>query len=138
MGRNSEIALAFFAAMNAVTKEAPNKRAVLSFFTPETVFDNIPMDRIVGAEGIWKLLDLGAEAVDWVVHSIAETEDGVVLTERTDRFLIDGTWIEYPVMGSMDFSEDKIVVWRDYFDMKQCVDQTHERARPTKRVSARK
>jgi limonene-1,2-epoxide hydrolase len=83
VGRNSEIALAFFAAMNAVTKEAPNKRAVLSFFTPETVFDNIPMDRIVGAEGIWKLLDLGAEAVDWVVHSIAETEDGVVLTEGT-------------------------------------------------------
>lgn len=135
MGGNSEIALSFFSAMNSVTKEAPNKDAVISFFTPETVFDNIPMDRIVGAEGIWKLLDLGAEAVDWIVHSIAETEDGIVLTERTDRFLIDGTWIEYPVMGSMEFSDGKIVAWRDYFDMKQCVEQTHERARPARRVN---
>lgn len=121
--------------MNCVTKDNPNKATVMSFFTPATVFDNIPMDRIVGAEGIWELLDLGATAVDWIVHSIAETDDGVVLTERTDRFLIGGKWQEYPVMGSMKFSDGKIVAWRDYFDLKQCTEQTHERPRPARRAT---
>ena len=76
MSSNTDIALGFFAAMNSVTKEYPNKESVLSFFTDETIFDNIPMDRIVGAEGIWGLLDLGAETVEWVVHNIAETAEG--------------------------------------------------------------
>ena len=60
-----------------------------------------------------------ATQVDWIVHHLAETRDGVVLTERTDRFLIRGKWIEVPVMGAFSLREGRIAEWRDYFDMKQ-------------------
>ena len=50
---------------------------------------------------------------------IAESADGVGLTERTDRFLIAGKWIELPVMGAFELRDGKICAWRDYFDMAQ-------------------
>jgi limonene-1,2-epoxide hydrolase len=64
-----------------------------------------------------------ATQVDWIVHQLAETREGVVLTERTDRFLIRGKWLELPVMGAFELREGRITAWRDYFDMKQFRDQ---------------
>lgn len=57
------------------------------------------------------------------MHHLAETPDGVVLTERTDRFLVRGKWIELPVMGAFRVRDGRIAEWRDYFDMKQFQDQ---------------
>ena len=53
------------------------------------------------------------------MHRIAEDKDGVVLTERTDRFLVGETWIEIPVMGTFELRDGKLSAWRDYFDLAQ-------------------
>jgi limonene-1,2-epoxide hydrolase len=43
-----------------------------------------------------------------------------VLTERVDRFLLNGRKVELPVMGAFEVGPDgKIRAWRDYFDMAQ-------------------
>jgi len=60
-----------------------------------------------------------ASEIEWVLHRIAETAAGEVLTERTDRFKIAGRWVELPVMGSFELRGGKIDAWRDYFDMAQ-------------------
>jgi hypothetical protein len=47
----------------------------------------------------------------------------VVLTERTDRFLLAGKPIVIRVMGVFEIRDDKIAVWRDYFDLAQFAGQ---------------
>jgi limonene-1,2-epoxide hydrolase len=47
-----------------------------------------------------------------------------VLTERVDRFVINGKPIEIAVMGTFEVGADgKITAWRDYFDMQQFMQQ---------------
>lgn len=127
---NQQTALDFFAAVSR-----NDKAEILAFFDPVAFYHNIPMDPVVGHDAIWTMLAMVLERsteIEWVVHHIAETRTGVVLSERTDRFLIDGKWIEYPVMGAMEFRDDKIVAWRDYFDLAQCIEQTHRHPRPSR------
>ncbi|MDP1670610.1 MAG: limonene-1,2-epoxide hydrolase family protein, partial [Alphaproteobacteria bacterium] len=50
---------------------------------------------------------------------IAEASGGVVMTERTDKFLMNGQWLELPVMGVFEIKDGKIAKWRDYFDLGQ-------------------
>ena len=60
----------------------------------------------------------GAAQIEWIVHHATEASDGAVLTERTDRFLMGGRWLEIPVMGVFVFdAEGLICEWRDYFDV---------------------
>ncbi len=128
MTSNQGAALAFFEAIRR-----NDKAEILAFFDANTFYHNIPMDPVVGHDAIWTMLAIVLERsteVEWVVHHIAESGAGVVLTERTDRFLIDGTWIEYPLMGAMEFRNGKIIAWRDYFDLAQCTEQTHSHPRP--------
>lgn len=39
--------------------------------------------------------------------------------ERLDRFLIDGKWSQFPVMGIFELQDGRITHWRDYFDSAQ-------------------
>src|SRR5262245_574463 len=39
----------------------------------------------------------------------------VVLTERVDRFIMNGEKLEAPGMGIFEVAGDKITAWRDYF-----------------------
>jgi limonene-1,2-epoxide hydrolase len=64
-----------------------------------------------------------ATRVEWVLHQIAETAAGAVLTERTDRFEIGGRWVELPVMGSFELAGGRITAWRDSFDLAQFQEQ---------------
>ena len=99
---------------------------LMGFFAPDCVYHNIPLAPVKGLEAIRQTLhgfsSLASE-VEWVLHQIAESESGAVLTERTDRFKISGTWIELPVMGSFELRDGKLVAWRDYFDMQQFTKQ---------------
>ena len=93
---------------------------------PDAVYHNVPVAPVRGTAAIRAVLQgfLGlASEVDWVVHHLAETPGGVVLTERTDRFRVQGRWIELPVMGAFEVRDGRIAAWRDYFDMKQFQDQ---------------
>jgi limonene-1,2-epoxide hydrolase len=117
MGQHEAIVRAFIGAFNANDLER-----ILGFFSDDAVYHNIPVPPVKGTAAIRGVIQgfLGmATQVDWIVHHLAETGDGVVLTERTDRFLIRGKWVELPVMGAFQVRQGRIAEWRDYFDMKQ-------------------
>jgi limonene-1,2-epoxide hydrolase len=40
-----------------------------------------------------------------------------VLTERIDEFSVGGRRVSLPVMGSFQVVDERIKVWRDYFDL---------------------
>ena len=96
--------------------------AIMAFFDEEAIYHNIPVDPVKGIDAIRVtlsgFLDMSTE-IDWVVHQLAENPEGCVLTERTDRFLIGGKWIEIAVMGTFEIRDGRIRAWRDYFDMNQ-------------------
>ncbi len=117
MSDNQAIVRDFIDACNANDVER-----VMTFFTDDCVYHNVPMDPVTGPDAIRGVLTgfMGmASEIDWVVHNIAESSGGTVLTERTDRFLIGEKWLELPVMGTFDLRDGKICGWRDYFDMNQ-------------------
>jgi limonene-1,2-epoxide hydrolase len=94
---------------------------IMACFTPDCVYHNMPMAPVKGIDAIRNVLKgfLGmATEVKWTTHQIAQTGN-IVLTERTDGFLIGGRWVELPVMGSFELRGGKIAAWRDYFDLAQ-------------------
>lgn len=103
--------------------EACNHRnidAALALFTEDAVYHNMPIAPAIGRTAIREMLEPFlnmASEVDWVVHHWAEGAAGIVMTERTDRFLIHGKWLELPVAGVFEVRGGKICAWRDYFDM---------------------
>ena len=95
---------------------------VAEHFTEASVYHNIPMEAVTGTAAIREVLKgfMGMSSnIDWIVSHIAETDAGVVLTERVDRFEINGKWLELPVMGTFEVADGKIAAWRDYFDLNQ-------------------
>ena len=96
---------------------------IMDFFTDDAVYVNVPIDPPNhGKAAIRTVIEqfMGmAEAVEFVIHHQGETTDAVVMNERTDRFLINGNWLELPVMGVFELEGGKIKAWRDYFDMAQ-------------------
>jgi limonene-1,2-epoxide hydrolase len=121
LGANEAVVRELIAAFNANDVDR-----VLAFFTADAVYHNIPVQPVSGTAAIRAVLAgfMGmASEIDWVVRNLAETRDGVVLTERVDRFLVRGRWIELPVMGAFEVRDGRITAWRDYFDMKQFQDQ---------------
>ncbi|MEO2135908.1 MAG: limonene-1,2-epoxide hydrolase family protein [bacterium] len=106
--------------------QANEKEGILAFFDDESVFNNIPMGAVKGAEGVWSVLGPlheTAASVEYVIHHIAQSQDGVVLTERTDRYQLEDRVAEFPVMGAFQVEGKIIRRWTDYFDMAQCLEQ---------------
>jgi limonene-1,2-epoxide hydrolase len=99
---------------------------LLGFFAADAVYHNIPIAPVTGHEAIGAtlrgFLDPATHA-EFEMRAIAEA-NGVVLTERVDRFTIAGKEIALPVMGSFEVNAaGKITAWRDYFDMAQFTKQ---------------
>ena len=44
-------------------------------------------------------------------------DDPVVLTERIDRFTVDGTSIALEIMGVFEIADGRIHRWCNYFDL---------------------
>ena len=121
MSPNEALIRDFLAAVDANDVDR-----VLGFFAADAVYHNIPVQPVSGTAAIRAVLVgfMGmASEIDWVVRHLAETQDGVVLTERVDRFLVRDRWIELPVMGAFEVHDGRITAWRDYFDMKQFQEQ---------------
>jgi limonene-1,2-epoxide hydrolase len=95
---------------------------LMTYIAPDCLYHNIPLEPVRGADAIRAALTgfagMASEA-EWVLHQIAENAQGVVLTERTDRFKVAGKWIELPVMGAFELRDGLITAWRDYFDLQQ-------------------
>ena len=117
MGKNLETVRSFITAWGRHDLDE-----IMSFFSADCVYHNMPIEPARGIEATRAMLEgfsSMARQVEWVLHQIAETSGGVVLTERTDRFEIGGRWVELPVMGSFELREGRITAWRDYFDLAQ-------------------
>jgi limonene-1,2-epoxide hydrolase len=91
----------------------------LGFMADDVEYQNMPLPAVTGHQAVRDTLDMllaGAEGSEWIVHREATTGN-LVLNERTDRFLMGGKWLELPVAGVFELADDKIVLWRDYFDL---------------------
>lgn len=100
--------------------------AACAFVSDDVEYDNVPMGKNFGPEGLRELLEpmiSGFDELDWVTHRQAATGN-LVLNERTDRFRNGERWMEVPVAGVFEFNDEgKICLWRDYFDLGSMEDQ---------------
>jgi len=93
---------------------------IMAFLTPDCFYHNIPMAPLVGHDAIRPFFEpmiSGSSKIEYIVHAIAETPDGKILTERTDVMVMGGKTISMPVMGVFEFKDGKISAWRDYWDL---------------------
>lgn len=102
--------------------------AVCALVADDIEYDNVPIGTVYGPEGVRKVLSGGvteaASEVQWVVHR--QVADGAtVMNERTDRFLVDGRWVEIPIAAVFEVRDGKVTLWRDYFDL-----ESYRRQRP--------
>jgi limonene-1,2-epoxide hydrolase len=108
-------------AVRAFISALENKdvEAALTFVTEDVVYDNVPIGSVTGRDAVRTVLSRAigeAQAVKWVIRRQVGAGD-VVMNERLDRFLVDGTWIEVPVAGLFVLRGGRIALWRDYFDL---------------------
>jgi limonene-1,2-epoxide hydrolase len=92
---------------------------LLTFFTDDAVYHNMPMAPVKGKDAIKGVLDMflrPAQSVEFVMLHIAEAGN-VVFTERVDKFAMGERTIELPVSGVFELKDGKIAAWRDYFDL---------------------
>jgi len=94
---------------------------IMSFFTPDAVYHNVPVAPIKGTKAIREIFDafLGAfETIALDIVTIAGEGD-LVLAERVDRFTLksNGKYFELPVNGVFELKNGKIHRFSDYFDL---------------------
>jgi limonene-1,2-epoxide hydrolase len=109
---------------NAVPRR--NIEELVGFFSADAVYHNIPIAPVQGRDAIAATLrgfiDPATDAGFEVLALAANANK--VLTERIDRFTINGKQIAIPVMGTFEIdAQGKISAWRDYFDLAQFTKQ---------------
>ena len=82
-------------------------------------YDNVPIGKVTGPEGLKTFLSAMVTGIDEVVFIVhRQTAAGsTVMNERTDRFLLKGEWVDLPVAGVFVVRDGQIALWRDYFDL---------------------
>jgi limonene-1,2-epoxide hydrolase len=100
--------------------EARDLDRVCSLVTDDIEYDNVPMGKVYGPDGVRKVLSVGVtqEATDIEWRVLEQIEQGdIVMNERVDCFLVNDTWIEIPIAALFKVRDGKICLWRDYFDL---------------------
>lgn len=100
--------------------EAMDVDAAVAVLTEDVSYENMPMDPIVGRDAVRSTLHgflAAASDVEWPVRREL-VAGNVVVNERLDRFKIGDGWLEIPVAGVFEVTDDGLIsLWRDYFDM---------------------
>ena len=99
--------------------------AACELVSDDVEYDNVPIGKVYGPDGIKGVLGqmVGSlDEVEWVIHRQIAAGD-LVLNERTDRFGMNGKWMDLPVAGVFEVHDGRITLWRDYFDMTTFTDQ---------------
>jgi limonene-1,2-epoxide hydrolase len=113
MPNNEQIVRDFLAAW-------PRKKIdeLMSYFTDDAVYHNVPVDPIKGKAEIRKVFEgfLGAFSIELIVIN-AGSGGNCVFTERIDRFDMNGKQFDLPVNGVFELRGGKIASFRDYFDL---------------------
>lgn len=111
----SDVVTRFIAAV-----ERQDVDAAVALAAPDISYENMPIAPIVGRDGLAATLRMfldAASEVEWRILRQVEV-DGVVFNERLDRFRIGDGWLELPIAGVFEISDDGLItLWRDYFDM---------------------
>jgi limonene-1,2-epoxide hydrolase len=113
--------------VNAFMKAAENRDydAAAEYLTDDIEYQNMPLPPVNGKQAVKDTLDMllaMGDGAEWVVHR--EVESGnLVMNERTDRFHVNGKWLELPVAGVFELRDGKIAVWHDYFDLETITKQ---------------
>ncbi len=101
----------------------------LAMVDEECEYDNVPMGKVVGPDGMRATLApfiAGCDQIEWLVSHQVESgtmHTGVVMNERVDRFHLPDHWLEIGVAGLFVIRNGRIVLWRDYFDKQTFLDQ---------------
>lgn len=99
--------------------------AACELVTPDVEYDNVPMSKTYGPEGIKSVLGamVNVDEVEFrVLRQIASGD--TVMNERVDRFRIGETWMELPVAGIFVVNDEGLItLWRDYFDLQTLTEQ---------------
>ena len=89
-------------------------------------YDNVPVGKNIGRDALISFLGAmmrGVDAIEFETHRQTCTGN-VVMNERTDRFHIGDAVVSIAVAGVFEVGADgRIVLWRDYFDLKMFTDQ---------------
>lgn len=115
MANPGEVVTAFIAAV-----EAKDLDTALGLVTEDVSYENVPIAPIVGKQAMRATLDSflkSATGVEW--RMLRQVVSGnVVINERLDRFQIGDGWLELPIAGFFEVTDEGLIsVWRDYFDM---------------------
>lgn len=98
---------------------------LLSFFTDDAIYHNIPTDPAQGHDAIRSVMMLFvpmSKTIDFRIDHLATNGD-LVFTERVDTFELEKGAISLPVTGVFEIRDGRIAAWRDYFDMQQFMTQ---------------
>jgi limonene-1,2-epoxide hydrolase len=103
-----------------------NVDEIMSFFTDDAVYHNIPMPVAKGKDVIRKTIQgllKGTVSIKFEILHTA-TNGNVVMNERVDSFEANGKHVSLPVMGVFEITDvGKIKAWRDYFDVEMYAKQ---------------
>jgi limonene-1,2-epoxide hydrolase len=98
----------------------PDVEKLAAYFTEDAVYHNIPMQPLRGRTAIKEFIGgftVALDGIDFRVHRRL-SNGPLVMNERTDVLRRkDGGEIHLPVAGIFEIRDERIVAWRDYFDM---------------------
>ena len=109
-----EVVNAFMAAASAKDYDL-----ALTLLTEDVEYQNMMLPAVHGKAAVRETLDALlalCTASEWVVHREVAQGD-LVMNERTDRFEMNGRWVDLPVAGVFELVHGQIALWRDYFDL---------------------
>jgi limonene-1,2-epoxide hydrolase len=90
----------------------------LGYLDAEVVYQNVPLPPARGLAAVEKQLRMMSKygtGFEARTHHIA-ADGPIVLTERTDVLRRGSFEVEFWVCGVFEVREERIVLWRDYFD----------------------
>ncbi|MQA94019.1 MAG: limonene-1,2-epoxide hydrolase [Streptosporangiales bacterium] len=110
---NTDTVRAFLTALESLDIDDALRHAA-----PGIVYQNVPLPPARGIKAFERQMRTMAQygtGFEARIHRIAENGP-VVLTERTDVLEIGAWRAEFWVCGTFEVHDDKITLWRDYFD----------------------
>ena len=112
----NELVTAFVA-----TWERGDVDEMAGYFTEDGVYQNVPRDPAVGREAVRAYMVRLTEALEMTGVDVHQqiSSGSVVVNERTDHFLYNGTQVSMPVCGVFEIEDGRIKKWRDYADNAQ-------------------
>ncbi len=91
---------------------------ILECFADDAVYHSVPLSPIVGKDAIRRFVE-GFEGVApgrLEIHYQIATAN-LVMNERTDHIMLNGTPVSLPICGVFEIDRGKIKAWREYFDL---------------------